>query len=139
MSGFADVYQRLCERHPDPQARGLAFEPLVKKILTTAPTYRARFAKVWRWSEWPGRDNSDIGIDIVAERHDGGLVAIQCKCQDRIAKGNIDSFLADSQRQPSGAPYASGTSSPRRRSGATTLRWPSPESFRQCNVSISSV
>ena len=105
MSGFTDVYARLCERHPDPQARGLAFEPLVKKVLTTAPTYRARFAKVWRWSEWPGRDNSDIGIDIVAERHDGGLVAIQCKCQDRIAKGNIDSFLADSQRQPSGAPY----------------------------------
>ncbi len=105
MSGFADVFERLCERHPDPQARGLAFEPLVKKVLTTAPTYRARFANVWRWSEWPDRDNSDIGIDIVAERHDGGLVAIQCKCQDRIAKGNIDSFLADSQRQPSGAPY----------------------------------
>ena len=105
MSGFSDVYQRLCERHPDPQDRGLAFEPLVKKILTTAPTYRERFAKVWRWSEWPGHDSSDIGIDIVAERHDGGLVAIQCKCQDHIAKGNIDSFLAESQRQPSGAPY----------------------------------
>ena len=36
-----------------------------KKVLTTAPTYRARFANVWRWSEWQGRDNGDIGIDIV--------------------------------------------------------------------------
>ena len=34
---------------------------------------------VWRWSEWQGRDN--IGIDIVAERHDGGLVG---KCQECI-------------------------------------------------------
>ena len=95
MSGFADVSQRLCERYPDPQDRGRAFEPLVKKVLTTAPTCRARFANAWRWSEWQGRDN--IGIDIVAERHDGSLVAIQCKCQEYIAKGNIDSFLADSQ------------------------------------------
>ncbi len=105
MSGFADVYQRLCERYPNPQDRGRAFEPLAKKVLMTAPTYRERFAKVWRWSEWPGHDSGDIGIDIVAERHDGGLVAIQCKSLDRISKRDIDSFLADSQRQPSGAPY----------------------------------
>ena len=105
MSGFGDVYTRLSERHTSPQDRGRAFEFLVKKILTTDPTYRERFAKVWRWPEWPGRDGSDTGVDIVAERRDGGLVAIQCKCQDRIDKGNIDSFLADSQRQPGGAPY----------------------------------
>ena len=79
MSDFADVYQRLSERYPDPQDRGRAFEPLVKKVITTAPTYRARFANVWRWFEWQGRGN--IGIDIVAERHDGGLVG---KCQEYI-------------------------------------------------------
>ena len=105
MSSFGDVYQRLCERYPDARDRGRAFEPLVEKVLTTSPTYRARFANVWRWSEWPGRDNSDIGVDIVAERHDGGLVAVQCKSQEHIAKRNIDSFLADSQRSPGGAPY----------------------------------
>ena len=27
MSGFADVYQRLCERYPNEQDRGRAFEP----------------------------------------------------------------------------------------------------------------
>ena len=105
MSGFADVYQRLCERYPDEQERGRAFEPIVKRVLTTDAMYRDRFAQVWQWNEWPGRDGGDIGIDLVAERNDGGLVAIQCKCQDRIEKGNIDSFLADSQRRLLGEPY----------------------------------
>ena len=35
MNGFADVYQRLCERFPDEQERGRAFEPLVAKVLRT--------------------------------------------------------------------------------------------------------
>ena len=105
MSGFADVYQRLCERYPDEQDRGRAFEPIVKRVLSTDPMYRERFAQVWQWNEWPGRDGGDIGIDLVAERHDGSLAAIQCKCQDRIEKGNIDSFLADSQRRLLGEPY----------------------------------
>ena len=105
MSGFADVYQRLCERYPNEQDRGRAFEPLVARVLRTDSLYKARFAEVWRWSEWPGRDGGDIGIDIVAKRHDGGLAAIQCKCQDRIDKHHIDSFLAESQRRLMGEPY----------------------------------
>ena len=106
MSGFADVYQRLCERYPDEKVRGLAFEPIVKRVLTTDPIYQQRFSQVWHWNERPGRDGSDIGIDLVAERHDGRLVAIQCKCQDHIEKSNINSFLADSQRRLLGEPYA---------------------------------
>ena len=106
MTGFADVYQRLCERYPDEKVRGLAFEPIVKRVLTIDPIYQQRFSQVWHWNEWPGRDGSDIGIDLVAERHDGRLVAIQCKCQDHIEKSNINSFLADSQRRLLGEPYA---------------------------------
>ena len=106
MGGFIDVYRRLCERYPNPQERGLrGFEPLVAKVLRTDPMYRERFDEVWRWSEWPGRDGGDIGIDIVARRRGGGLVAIQCKCMGRIDKGDIDSFLSDSQRRPGGEPY----------------------------------
>ena len=104
MSGFAAVYQQLCNRHPNEQDRGRAFELLVMDVLQTAPVYRERFSEVHRWNEWPERDGVDIGIDIVAKRNDGGLVAIQCKCQDRIDKHTIDSFLADSQRLPSGEP-----------------------------------
>ena len=105
MSGFADVYQRLCERYLDERDRGRAFEPLVTKVLRTDPLYQAHFAEVWPWNEWPGRDGGDIGIDIVARRHDGGLAAIQCKCQDRIEKHHIDSFLSESQRRLLGEPY----------------------------------
>ena len=105
MSGFVDVYQRLCDRYPDERDRGRAFEPLVTKVLRTDPLYRAHFAEVWPWSEWPGRDGGDIGIDIVARRHDGGLAAIQCKCQDRIDKHHINSFLSESQRRLMGEPY----------------------------------
>ena len=71
MTGFGDVYQLLCNRYPDEHDRGRAFEPLVQKVLRTDPLYRERFAEVWRWSEWPGRDGGDIGIDLVAEGHDG--------------------------------------------------------------------
>ena len=105
MSGFADVYQRLCQQYPDERDRGRAFEPLVTKVLRTDPLYQAHFAEVWPWNEWPGRDGGDIGIDIVARRHDGGLAAIQCKCQDRIDKHHIDSFLSESQRRLMGEPY----------------------------------
>ena len=105
MTGFGDVYRVLCERYPDERDRGRAFEPLVTKVLRTDPLYRAHFAEVWPWNQWLGRDGGDIGIDIVARRHDGGLAAIQCKCQDRIDKHHIDSFLSESQRRPSGEPY----------------------------------
>ena len=134
MSGFIDVYQRLCERYPSPQDRGRAFEPLVANVLRTAPLYRERFAEVTHWSEWQGRDGGDIGIDIVARRHDDGLVAIQCKCQDRIDKGDIDSFLADSQRRPDGEPYVERyIFTTATKSGAPTRSAPSPVSTRQCS------
>ena len=42
---------------------------------------------------------------MFAKRHDGGLAAIQCKCQDRIDKHHIDSFLSESQRRLMGEPY----------------------------------
>ena len=105
MSGFAAVYKQLSARYPNEQDRGRAFEYLVQKVLLTAPMYRERFSEVHRWNEWLERDGTDIGIDIVARRHDGGLVAIQCKCQDRIDKQDINSFLADSQRLPNGEPF----------------------------------
>ena len=108
MSGFADVYERLCERFPDPRIRGKqGFEPLVAEVFRTDPLYRDRFTDVWLWDEWPERDSRDLGIDIVARRTDGGLVAIQCKCRDDIPKSEVDPFLANSQRRPhNGEPYA---------------------------------
>lgn len=94
---FGDVYRRLCERYPDPRERGRQFEPLVAQVLRTDKQYTDRFAEVWRWPEWPGRRSGDIGIDIVARRHDGGLTAIQCKCYDpasTLYEQDLATFLA---------------------------------------------
>ena len=95
---FGDVYTRLCERHPDPRERGRQFEPLVEKVLKTDRMFRERYAGVWRWSRWPARRSGDIGVDIVAQRFDGGLTAIQCKCYDpasTLYEGDLATFLAN--------------------------------------------
>ena len=100
-ASFGDVYAQLVERFPDPRERGRHFERLVADVMRTDRTFRQRFAEVWRWNEWPARGGGDIGVDIVARTHDDDFVAIQCKCYDPdnpIAKGHIDSFLANTQQ-----------------------------------------
>ena len=60
--------------------------------------------EAWTWEEWPGKNHPDSGIDVVAERGDGELIAIQCKSRELddqgsgapINKGEIDSFIAES-------------------------------------------
>ena len=94
---FGDIYGRLCERWTDPRERGRQFEPLVERVLSTDRIFRERYASVWRWGEWPGRRSVDIGVDIVAQRSDGGLTAIQCKCYDpdsTLYEQNLATFLA---------------------------------------------
>ena len=95
---FGDVYERLSERYPDPRERGREFEPLVADVLRTDRMFRGRFNNVWRWSDWPDRRSGDIGVDIIAERQDGGLTAIQCKCYDPQAtlyESDVSTFLAN--------------------------------------------
>ena len=95
-TSFGDVYANLCERYPDPRERGRQFEPLMEKVLRTDRAFQERFAKVWHWTAWPGRDGHDNWCDIVAERRDGGLTAIQCKCYDpesTLYQGDLESFL----------------------------------------------
>jgi len=42
--------------------------------------HAAQYRNVWLWRDWPGRaGKKDNGIDLVAERQDGGFTAIQCK------------------------------------------------------------
>ena len=95
---FGDVYELLLERHAgNQQALGTAFEYLVRDVMRTDPQF-ARFTRVWHWTEWPDRDGGDHGIDLVAERRGGGLIAIQCKCytpRATIPQDNIASFLAN--------------------------------------------
>ncbi len=79
------------------------FERLMLKYFSEDPDYKEQFSKVWLWKQWAQLrtdfDATDIGIDLVAEKHDGSFCAIQCKCyaeDTRISKLHIDTFLSAS-------------------------------------------
>ncbi len=60
--------------------------------------------EAWTWDNWPEKNHPDTGIDVVAERADGKLIAIQCKSRELdeqgagepVNKREIDSFIAES-------------------------------------------
>ena len=88
----------------DNTAAGERFEELTAAALREHPGEwgRDRFEAVWRWMEWPERENrgfgGDIGVDLVARQTQawgGGLCAVQVKFREReIPTKEIDSFLA---------------------------------------------
>ena len=85
---------------------GTAFEELCAAFLSHDPVQAPQFCRVQPYGEWAqqqGLPSGDAGIDLVATlRGDpGGYAAIQCKFRETggsIAKGEIDSFLAESGR-----------------------------------------
>lgn len=84
--------------------KGTAFEKLIAAWLVTDPVQSKRIAKAELWSDWAHRSGvsrTDVGIDLVCQRHDGGLAAVQCKLFDpdrRIMKADIDSFISASSK-----------------------------------------
>ncbi len=85
--------------------KGTAFEKLVAAWLVMDPVQAQSFGRVDLWSDWARRqkqDRSDVGVDLVGTRHDGELIAIQCKFFDRnrtIRKEDIDSFVSASGKE----------------------------------------
>lgn len=79
--------------------RGTYFEYLARAYFQNEPTYRNEFRNVWVLADVPveyGIPKSDIGVDLVAEKHTGELVAIQAKFYTHaIQKKDIDSFLGE--------------------------------------------
>ncbi|SLM95676.1 putative helicase [Brachybacterium faecium] len=81
--------------------QGTQFERFTQSFLQTDPLWAEQFSRVWMWDQWPEKWGHDSGIDLVAERRDGGLTAIQCKFYaptHRVSKGDLDKFLAASGR-----------------------------------------
>lgn len=82
--------------------QGDRFERFVQAFLQTDPLWAEQFDRVWTWNDWPDKPpHKDTGIDLVAQRRDGGLAAVQCKFfapSTPVAKSHIDSFLAESGR-----------------------------------------
>ncbi len=108
---MVDSFQQMLEHirsMADSQAqKGRLFERVMKRYFECDRIYQARFLKIWLWAEWCDHradfSGPDIGIDLVAEEHDGGYCGIQCKCyaaDARLSKSDLDSFIAASAREP---------------------------------------
>ena len=79
--------------------RGTYFEYLARAYFQNEPTYQNEFKNVWILADVPeefGIPKVDLGVDLVAEKFTGELVAIQAKFYNHsIQKSNIDSFLGE--------------------------------------------
>ena len=84
--------------------KGERFERLMKNFLLTYPVWREKIADVWRWKDFPYRDElggKDLGIDIVCKTVDGDFWAAQCKFYAEstvISKSAVDSFFSNATR-----------------------------------------
>ena len=82
-------------------SRGRDFERLCAWFLESDPEYATEFEQVWLWNDWPGNWGRDKGIDLIARKYDGRIVAIQAKHYAPtyyVKKADIDSFLSESSR-----------------------------------------
>lgn len=96
---FDTLVRQINESADTQRDRGTYFEYLVRAYLQHEPTYKNEFRNVWMLSDVPaeyGIPKTDLGVDLVAEKHTGELVAIQAKFYNHaIQKSNIDSFLSE--------------------------------------------
>jgi len=97
MPTFHDVITHIRENASSKKHMGTTFEKLCKFYLEK--NSGLNFKNVWLWNDWPEKDASDEGIDIIAENNEGELYAIQCKLYDEehlISKSDVDSFFEKS-------------------------------------------
>lgn len=96
---FDNLVHQINELAETQRDRGTYFEYLARAYLQNEPTYQNEFKNVWMLAEVPekfGIPKVDLGVDLVAEKYTGELVAIQAKFYNHtIQKSNIDSFLGE--------------------------------------------
>ena len=95
---LAELDQMAAKATKDRLGKGKFFEPVLKKILETAPEFRAQYKKVWLWDDYPDRDCAELGIDLVAEDKQGERVAIQAKCyapDGKLTWRDLSTFYGD--------------------------------------------
>ena len=93
---FQKVLNHIRQTSQTEREKGSRFEKLMLDFFKNDSRYENQFKNIWLWSQYPDRKHQDLGIDLVAETHNGDKVAIQCKCYKETAtlsKENIDSFL----------------------------------------------
>lgn len=96
---FDNLVHQINELAETQRDRGTYFEYLARAYFQNEPTYQNEFKNVWMLADVPeefGVPKVDLGVDLVAEKFTGELVAIQAKFYNHtIQKSNIDSFLGE--------------------------------------------
>ena len=96
---FDNLVHQINELAETQRDRGTYFEYLASAYFQNEPTYQNEFKNVWMLADVPeefGIPKVDLGVDLVAEKYTGELVAIQAKFYNHsIQKSNIDSFLGE--------------------------------------------
>ena len=96
---FDNLVNQINELAETQRDRGTYFEYLARAYFQNEPTYQNEFKNVWMLADVPeefGIPKVDLGVDLVAERFTGELVAIQAKFYNHtVQKSNIDSFLGE--------------------------------------------
>ena len=107
MTALDDLLQTYRDAAVTEREKGTYLERLACAYLTADPVQAEEYVDVWSWSDWAakhGWNGKDVGIDLVAKlRNEEGFAAIQCKfygAQHRIQKGDIDSFISASGKDP---------------------------------------
>ena len=88
--GFENTLSFLREGREARRADGLGLEEAMLRHAPEIPSWE--IGKCWPYEDWPGRvaagmPRRDDGVDVVAEKRDGSLVAIQCK--NRSGGGSV--------------------------------------------------
>lgn len=101
---FDQILQQYRAHATSERDKGDRFERLMQAFLKTDPTYAGQFQEVWRWAEFPYREQlggQDTGVDLVGLTHSGAYWAVQCKFvsgHNAVDKPAVDTFLSTSGR-----------------------------------------
>ena len=97
-----EVLELFRARARNTTEKSYLFERLIKRFFEVDPIYSQQFDRIWLWYDWPDRNGAtENGVDLVAERADGGLCAIQCKFYDDktgVSYPAVTNFISEAHR-----------------------------------------
>lgn len=109
MNALSELLTKIEQASPTQRDKGTTFENLCVQYFLHEPKYAELYSEVLSYAGWVSQygenvgitSKKDDGIDLIAVTKTGEFHAIQCKNynQTKIAKKDIDSFLAASDRK----------------------------------------
>lgn len=94
-SPFLRHLNQIARGYKSTTDKGKVLERATKFFLSVDDVQRQRFENVWLWDDYPDKDDSDTGVDLVAkDRKTGRNIAIQCKFYSPGNKVNLNDINA---------------------------------------------